>query len=390
MPFLMRHALVVLAVALPLLTADLKPAAAHKEWSVVAGGPEGTRFSALRQINRTNVNKLVEAWRFDSGDEYEGSELQCNPIIVDGILYAATPRLRIVALDAATGKLLWDFDPRKGQRVTGKQRNRGLVYWTDGTERRLFFGVSNWLYSLDARTGETVKGFGVDGRIDLREGLGREPSRLTIQANSPGIVYRDLLVLGTLTSEDLPSAPGHIRAFDVRTGKLRWMFRTIPQPGEFGYDTWPKDAWKHTGGANSWPGLALDERRGIVFVPTGSAAFDFYGADRAGDNLFANCLLALDAATGKRLWHFQFVRHDVWDRDLPSAPTLVRVRRNGRMIDAVAQTTKSGHVWVFDRVTGESLFPFEERSVTPSDVEGEACQLSKVFLYRLSLLRASG
>ena len=242
MPFLMSHyPLAVLVLALPLLTAQPKAAGAYKQWSVVAGGPEGTRFSALRQINRTNVHKLVQAWRFDSGDEYEGSELQCNPIIVDGILYAATPRLRIVALDAATGKLLWDFDPRKGQRVTGKQRNRGLVYWTDGTERRLFFGVSNWLYSLDARTGETVKGFGVDGRIDLREGLGREPSRLTIQANSPGIVYRDLLVLGTLTSEDLPSAPGHIRAFDVRTGKFRWMFRTIPQPGEFGYDTWPKD-----------------------------------------------------------------------------------------------------------------------------------------------------
>ena len=174
-----------------------------------------------------------------------------------------------------------------------------------------------------------------------------------------------------LTSEDLPSAPGHIRAFDVRTGKLRWTFHTIPQPGEFGYETWPKDAWTYTGGANSWPGLRLDEKRGLVFVPTGSAAFDFYGANRIGDNLFANCLLALDAATGKRVWHFQFVRHDVWDRDLPAPPTLVRVKRDGKLIDAVAQITKSGHVWVFDRETGKPLFPFEEVRSPASDVDGE-------------------
>ena len=212
-------------------------------------------------------------------------------------------------------------------------------------------------------TGQPAKDFGDGGRIDLREGLGSDPEGLTVQANSPGVVYRDMLILGMLTSEDLPSAPGFIRAFDVRTGKIRWAFRTIPQPGEFGYETWPKDAWTYTGGANSWPGLALDERRGLVFVPTGSAAFDFYGSNRAGDNLFANCLLALDAATGKRVWHFQFVRHDVWDRDLPAPPTLVQVRRNGKLIDAVAQITKSGHVWVFDRETGKSLFPFEDREV---------------------------
>jgi quinoprotein glucose dehydrogenase len=344
----------------------------NQSWPVSGGGPEGMRYSPLDQINRGNVRALQQAWRFDSGDEYEGSELQCNPIIIDGVLYAATPRLRIISLDAATGKLLWDFDARRGETVKGKQRNRALTYWADGNDRRIFFGLGHWLYALDARTGQPVKSFGDNGRIDLREGLGRDPEGLTVQANSPGVVYRDMLILGMLTSEDLPSAPGFVRAFDVRTGKIRWVFRTIPQPGEFGYETWPKDAWTYTGGANSWPGMALDERRGLVFVPTGSAAFDFYGSNRAGDNLFANCLLALDAATGKRVWHFQFVRHDVWDRDLPSPPTLVQVRRDGKLIDAVAQITKSGHVWVFDRATGKSLFPFEEREVQASDVEGEA------------------
>lgn len=350
----------------------------QKQWVVVGGGPEGMRYSALDQIHRGNVHKLEQAWRFDSGDEYEGSEIQCNPIIVDGVLYAATPRMRIIALDAATGKLLWDFDARRGEPVKGKQRNRGLVFWTDGAERRLFFGLGPWLYSLDARTGQPVKDFGTSGRIDLRLGLGRNPERLTVQANSPGVIYKDLLILGMLTSEDLPSAPGHIRAFDVRTGALRWAFRTIPQPGDFGYETWPKDAWTYTGGANSWPGLALDERRGLVFAPTGSAAFDFYGSNRIGDNLFANCLLALNAATGERVWHFQFVRHDVWDRDLPSPPTLVQVRREGKLIDAVAQITKSGHVWVFDRETGKSLFPFEEIEVPASDVDGEVLATKQV------------
>jgi quinoprotein glucose dehydrogenase len=346
-------------------------APSHRTWEVVAGGPTGIRYSSLSQINRENVQKLRLAWRFDSGDEYENSEMQCNPIVVDGILYATTPRLRVIALNAATGKLIWDFDPRPGRPVKGKNRNRGVVYWSDGKDRRILVGIDQYLYALNAATGQPVSGFGEEGKIDLRQGLGRDVERLTVRANTPGAVYKDLLILGTLVSEDLPSAPGHIRAFDIRTGKIRWTFRTIPQPGEFGYETWPKDAWKHIGGANSWAGMALDERRGLVFVPTGSAAFDFYGANRAGDNLFANCLLALKAETGERVWHFQFVRHDVWDRDLPSPPSLVQVRREGKTIDAVAQITKSGHVWVFDRETGESLFPYREIEVPASDVDGE-------------------
>jgi quinoprotein glucose dehydrogenase len=250
-------------------------AASYRDWRVVAGGQDGIRYSALKQINRGNVHKLRVLWRYDSDDHYDGSEMQCNPIVIDGVLYATTPRLRVIALEAATGRLLWDFDARRGQKVTGKQRNRGLTYWSDGKDSRLFVGIDTYLYALDSQTGKLADGFGIGGRIDLREGLGRDGQGQTVRANSPGVVYKDLLILGGLGSEDLPSAPGHIRAFDVRTGRLRWIFHTIPQPGEFGYDTWPKDAWRDAGAANSWPGLALDEARGIVFVPTGSAAFDF-------------------------------------------------------------------------------------------------------------------
>lgn len=351
--------------------AVLGAAGDYRSWSVVAGGAEGMRYSALDQINRANVNRLGLAWKFDSGDEFPGSEMQCNPIVVNGVLYATTPKLRVVALDAATGALKWSFDPFEGEKVATKMRNRGVVYWKGGRDERVFVAARQYLYALDARTGKPAPGFGERGRIDLRRGLGREPEMLFVTNTTPGVVYRDLLITGTLVNEDLPSAPGDIRAYDVRTGALKWSFHTIPRPGEFGYDTWPKDAWRYAGGANSWAGMTLDAARGVVYVPTGSASFDFYGANRHGDNLFANCLLALDAATGKRKWHFQFVRHDVWDRDLPAPPTLVRVRRNGRMVDAVAQITKSGFVFVFDRDTGKSLFPIEEREVPASDVDGE-------------------
>ncbi len=344
---------------------------AHSGWNVAAGGPEGMRYSSLTQINRGNVKNLRLAWKYDTGDAFEGSEMQCNPIIVDGVLYATTPKLRVIALDAATGREKWTFDPFAGSKAVGKQRNRGLVYWGDGAERRIFVAARENLYALDAKTGRPVPGFGNGGHVDLREGLGRDASTLSVSSTSPGVVYRDLLILGTLVSEDLPAAPGHVRAFDVRTGAIRWTFHTIPQPGEYGYKTWPKDAWQYTGGANSWPGVTLDPQRGTVFVPTGSAAFDFYGANRTGDDLFANCLLALDAATGKRKWHFQFVHHDVWDRDLPAPPTLVRIRRGGKLVDAVAQITKSGFVFVFDRDSGKPLFPIEDREVPGSDVDGE-------------------
>jgi quinoprotein glucose dehydrogenase len=350
---------------------------ASKDWPA-AGGIKGTHYSTLSEINRKNADKLVKAWQFDSGDEFEGSEMECNPLVLDGVVYATTPRLRVVALDGATGKLLWDFDPHKGQQVKGKKRSRGMTYWGSGDERRIFVGIEGFVYALNAKTGQPIAEFGENGHIDLHDGLGPEAKSLTVEATSPGVVYKDLLIQGTLVAEDLPAAPGHIRAFDVHTGKLCWIFHTIPLPGEIGADTWPKDAYKTIGGANSWAGLTLDAKRGLVFVPTGSAAFDFYGANRLGDNLFANSLLALDANTGKRVWHYQFVKHDLWDRDLPAAPTLVQIKRDGRTIDAVAQITKYGYVWLFDEQTGKPLTPLQTLHVPQSDVDGEMTSPTQV------------
>lgn len=343
----------------------------YREWRVFGGGPENIHYSTLKQINRENVSRLAVAWTFESGDAFSGSEMQCNPVIVDGVLYATTPKLRVIALDAATGKLIWSFDPNEGRKPLGKMRNRGVTYWEGGGEKRIYFGFRQWLYGLDAKTGRPAAGFGDGGRVDLREGLGRDPRQQTVTLTTPGVIYKDLLIVGSLVSESLPSSPGFIRAYDTRTGRLRWTFHTIPQPGEYGSETWPKDAWRYTGGANNWAGMALDEARGLVFVPTGSAAFDFYGANRHGDNLFANTLLCLDAATGKRKWHFQAVKHDVWDRDFPSAPALVTVKRDGKTIDAIAQITKSGHVFVFERETGAPLFPIESQKVPTVGVDGE-------------------
>src|SRR5450432_2977491 len=284
---------ILLAGALSLVTLCGQP----REWPTYGGGPENIRYSTLSQINRENAGRLGVAWTFDTGDMFPGSEMQCNPIVVDGVLYATTPKLRVIALDAATGALKWSFDPNGGKKA-GKSRNRGVTYW----ERRIFFAESHYLYSLDARTGRLMSDFGEAGRVDLRAGLGRGLEQITISATTPGSVYKDLLIMGSLTAESLPSAPGHIRAFDMRTGKIRWTFHTIPQPGEYGYETWPKDAWKYTGAANNWSGMAVDEKRGMVFVPTGSAAYDFYGANRVGDNLFANSLIALKADPGERVW----------------------------------------------------------------------------------------
>jgi quinoprotein glucose dehydrogenase len=355
-----------------LLRTQSGTAANHaNEWQTYGGNPENTHFSALGQINRNNVQQLQVAWTYDTGDAFDGSQIQCNPLIVNGVLYATSPKLRVFALDAATGNLRWSFDPNATEKAPGRFLNRGVTYWDGNGEPRIYFGFRHWLYALDAKTGQPVKSFGVEGRIDMREGLGRPAKDLSVGLTTPGIVYKDLLIVGSLVSETLPAAPGDIRAYDLRTGKLRWTFHTIPHPGEFGYDTWPKDAWQSIGGANDWSGMALDEKRGLVFAPTGSATFDFYGANRHGDNLFANTLLCLDAATGKRKWHFQTVRHDLWDRDLPSAPALITIKRNGRAIDAVAQITKAGHIFVFERETGKPLFPIENRKVPTVGVDGE-------------------
>ncbi len=335
------------------------------DWPAYGGVPENNHYSKLTQINRSNVKRLTVAWSFDTQEE---GGLQSSPIIVDGVLYGLTPTQKVFALDAATGKLFWKFDSG----IRGTQPDRGLAYWADGKDKRILVGVMNFLYALNATTGEPISSFGTQGRIDLRENLGREPiSAQSIALTSPAVVYKDLVIVGGRNPETLPAPPGDIRAFDVRTGKLRWSFHTIPHPGEFGHDTWPKDAWKTSGAANNWAGMALDSQRGILYVPTGSAAFDFYGVDRFGDNLFANCLLALNAQTGERLWHFQGVRHDLWDRDFPSPPALLTVKRGGKNIPAVAQTTKQGFVYLFDRTNGQPLFPIEYRKYPPSTVPGE-------------------
>lgn len=336
----------------------------HRDWPVYGGDAENTHFSRLHQINRKNVRRLQVAWTFDT---QELGGLQTSPLIVGNVLYGLTPSQRVFALDAATGKLLWRFDSG----IRGTQPNRGLAYWREGKDQRILVGVMNFVYALDAVTGESIAGFGKEGRIDLGEDLGGDPASQSVYLTSPGVVYKDLLIVGGRNPETLPAPPGNVRAYSVRTGKLQWAFHTIPHPGEFGYETWPKDAWKTSGAANNWTGMTLDSKRGIVYVPTGSAAFDFYGADRVGDNLFANCLLALNADTGERLWHFQSVRHDLWDRDFPAPPTLMTIKYDGKKVDAVAQTSKQGFVFLFDRNSGQPLFPVEFHDYPPSTVPGE-------------------
>lgn len=367
--------ILAILITAPTGFADDGAKASHSEWPTHGGNPAHTQYSPLAQINTANVNRLKVAWVYHTGDKRDDnrSQIQCNPIIVNGVLYATSPQIKVFALNAATGKEIWRFDPFKaGAQENSLGVNRGVTFWQSGTDRRIFASAGQRLYALDARTGLPVPSFGKQGSIDLSEGLGRDVSGLYVLSNTPGAIYKDLLIVGTRVSEGPGrAAPGHIRAYDVRTGKIRWIFHTIPWPGEYGYDTWPKEAWQRIGGANAWSGISVDTRRGIVFLPTGSAAFDFWGGNRKGANLFADCLLALDAATGRRLWHFQFVHHDLWDRDLPAAPVLVTLRRNRRLIDAVAQITKQGYVFVFERTTGKPLYPIEERAVPASDIPGE-------------------
>ena len=335
------------------------------DWAAYNGDASQTHYSVLSQINRQNVGRLKVAWTFDTG---EAGGLQTNPLIVHGTLYAFTPSLTVIALNAATGKLLWKFDSGKN----GTQPSRGLSYWTDRKQSILFAGIQERLYALDASTGKPLEGFGDHGEIDLRRDLGETNVEQSFAAiTSPGAIYKDMIIVGMRVPEAKPALHGDIRAYDVHTGKLRWEFHTIPHTGEQGYETWPKDGWNGTGSANNWTGMAVDTQRGIVYVPTGSAVDDFYGADRAGDDLYADTLLALDANTGKRLWHFQGVHHDIWDRDFPSPPTLVTVTSAGKRVDAIAQTTKQGFVYLFDRVTGKPLFPIVEQPVPASTVPGE-------------------
>jgi quinoprotein glucose dehydrogenase len=364
----MQRLLVITAAA---AVCALAQTPSYRGWTAFGGGSDNIHYSSLKQITPANVSQLKVAWTYDSGDAYPGSDIQCNPIVVDGVMYVTTAKLKVAAVDARTGREIWVFDGLKGRRPAHK--NRGLTYWTDGRNSRLLFGLDHYLLSLDAKTGKLDPAFGKDGRVDMREAFpDRNPETTTISLPTPGAIYKDLIILGSSVPETHPSTPGDIRAYNVRTGRLAWTFHTIPHPGEAGYETWPKDTWKYTGGANAWAGLVVDVKRGAVYATTGSAAYDFYGADRAGDNLFANSILCLDAATGKRKWHYQTVRHDVWDLDFPAAPLLATVRHRGKTVDAVVAAGKDGNVWVLNRDTGESLFPVEERPVPASPVEGES------------------
>jgi glucose dehydrogenase len=357
----------------PLRAAESHPAASPmqtrdwpiSDWPIYGGQKAGDHYSTLHQINRSNVANLKVAWSFDTREK--GVGLQTSPLIVGRTLYAYTPTQKVIALDATTGKLKWIFNSG----VASTQPVRGLTWWTDGSEERLFAGVANFLYALDPHDGKPIQSFGEQGRIDVRKNLRGDYREQSIALTTPGVIYKNLIILGGRMPEAHPAAPGDILAFDVHTGALRWSFHTIPHPGEAGYETWPKDAWLHSGAANNWAGMTLDEKRGILYAPTGSAVSDFYGADRAGQNLFADTLLALDAATGKRIWSFQGVHHDIWDRDFPSPPSLLTVVHNGKRMDAVAQATKQGYLYLFDRVTGQPLFPIVEQAVPASNVPGE-------------------
>lgn len=348
-------------VAAPAYASD--PGSGRADWPTYLGDKGRTLYSPLSQIHRGNVAALEVAWSYDTG---ERGEYQSNNLIVDGVLYTATPRRRVIALDAATGRERWAWTHDEARSGPGRARQRGLVFWQNeqGGERRLFTAVGHHLYAIDADTGRTIREFGDEGALHLGGGLDveREPN---VGLNTPGVVYRDLLIVGG------HGGPGAVRAFDVRTGQRRWIFHLIPRPGEHGHDTWPPEAYKTATGVMPWPGQALDEARGIVYVATKTAEPDFYGGNRHGMNLFANSLVALDAATGERRWHYQIVHHDLLDKDLPCAPVLITVTHQGRRIDAVAQGTKHGWLFVFDRVTGEPLWPIEERPVPASDLRGE-------------------
>jgi quinoprotein glucose dehydrogenase len=368
-----------------LLLVGCQEADPSRGWETYKADATSSSYCPLRQISTKNVDQLEMAWTYRTGDldpeRHPGRGIETNPIIVEDVLYGVSPHLKVFAIDAATGEERWVFDPFEDEASSGQLR--AVVHWDDaaGGDRRILFTAGTWLYALDADTGTLVSDFGRKGRVSLNVGLRRDPDSISVHASSPGIVYQDLLIMGSAVGEGRDAAPGDIRAYDVRTGEIVWTFHTIPQPGEPGADTWniPPEALRRQGGANNWAGMSLDRERGIVYVPTGSPVYDFYGGNRPGKNLYGSTLLALDAATGERIWHYQTVHHDLWDYDLPAPPNLVTLEREGEVVDAVAQITKQGFTFLFNRVTGEPLFPIEERPVPRSHIEGEAAWPTQPF-----------
>jgi glucose dehydrogenase len=346
----------------------------YTTWSDYGGSADSMQYSALKQINKNNVKKLELAFFYPAPGP--SGRFAFSPLIVDDVMYVVGKDAAIVAVNAATGKEIWSHS------LDGQPTNRGFNYWEskDRSERRIIFAAASYLQELNAKTGEAISTFGTHGVVNLRESLGRDPlPKGTVQSGSPGHVFENLIILGSAPGEGYDSPPGDIRAYDVLTGKLVWVFHTVPRPGEFGYDTWPPDAWKTAGGNNAWGELSIDTKRGIGYFPLGSPTFDLYGGDRLGDDLYGDCILALDLRTGKRLWHFQLVHHDLWDYDPPTGPKLLTVKHDGKTVDIVAQVGKVGMIYVFDRVTGEPLWPIEERPVPKSDVPGEQASPTQPF-----------
>ena len=346
----------------------------YSKWLTYGGTKDAARYSSLKQITKDNVNQLEVAWEYKCGDGTTKSQMQCQPIVVDSFLYATTPALDLVALHAGTGKEIWRFNPLDvlGGKNSLAGVNRGVTYYEKKEIHRILFCAGKFLFSVDALTGNPDFSFGENGKVNLEQGLtDKEDDSFLITSNTPGVIYKDKIIIGMRLSEGLDAAPGHVRAYNVITGDQEWVFHTIPKKGELGYDTWDAKYIDKIGGANNWAGMSLDEKRGIVYVPTGSATYDFWGGYRHGDNLFANSLIALNANTGSRIWHFQTIHHDLWDRDLPANPNLVTIKKEGKNIDAVAQISKHGYVFLFDRETGEPIYKIEERPVLQSKMLGE-------------------
>ncbi|MFL6417757.1 MAG: PQQ-binding-like beta-propeller repeat protein [Bryobacteraceae bacterium] len=359
------QSIALVALIVSVMFAQLKPET-HTAWSDYGGALDSSQYSSLKQINKTNVNRLQQVWFYPAPGL--NARYAFSPLIVENVMFVLKPDPALVALNAITGKEIWVHP------IEGKPADRGITYWEskDRKDRRLVFSVDSYLQEVNALTGITINTFGNDGRVNMREGLGRDVKTIpSVQSGTPGHVFENMIIEGSAVSESFGAPPGYLRAWNVLTGATVWTFHTIPLPGEYGYETWPRDAWKYAGGVNTWGEFSIDQKRGIGYFPLGSPTSDFYGADRVGENLFGNCLLALDLRTGKRLWHFQEVHHDLWDYDPTAAPKLITVRHNGKMIDAVAQAGKTGFLYVFDRVTGEPLWPIEERPVPKSAVPGE-------------------
>jgi quinoprotein glucose dehydrogenase len=374
------HRLIGLLIACLFPLACQTPVDKNRLWSVYKADAESSSSSPLDQVNKKNVSQLQLAWKFIPNDARSDSRIgssECNPIVVDGVMYATSARHRVYALNASTGKLIWSIDPFDGGEGGGVYR--GVTYWESGNDKRILFTAGDNLFAVEAATGKPILDFGSNGKVSMNVGLRGDPAAISVIPTSPGIVFENLIIMGAEVSELYGAQPGYIRAYDIPTGKLVWTFHTIPLPGEPGYETWPKEAWKYAGGANDWAGMSLDKKRGMVFLALGSPSYDFYGANRKGKNLYGNSVVALDAKTGKYIWHFQTVHHDLWDYDLPAPPNLVTMERDGRRVDGVAQTTKSGFLFVFDRETGKPLFPIEERKVPASHVPGEEASPTQPF-----------